>query len=170
MSTSQNTRQGQPIFLCDAMLGTLARWLRFFGFDTLYPQPGKADRELAAIAEEGGRWLLTRDGELAARGPRTLLVRSADLDDQLVEVFARLDQRPEVSLDQSRCSECNACLVEASKAEVESTVPPHVAATAPRFRRCEGCGRVYWPGSHGYRILGRMAVVLARLGEGAGNP
>ena len=170
MSTNQNTRQGQPIFLCDAMLGTLARWLRFFGLDTIYPQPGMEDRELAAIAEEGGRWLLTRDGELAARGPRTLLVRSADLDGQLVEVLGRLDLRPEVNLDRARCSECNGSLTEVTRAEVESTIPPHVAATAPRFRRCEGCGRVYWPGSHGDRILSRMAAVLARLGDGTGNP
>ena len=27
-----------PRFLCDHMLGSLARWLRFLGYDTLYPE------------------------------------------------------------------------------------------------------------------------------------
>ena len=31
--------------LCDHMLGSLARWLRFMGYDTAYPPPGP-DREL----------------------------------------------------------------------------------------------------------------------------
>ena len=31
--------------LCDQMLGSLARWLRFMGYDTAYPEPGP-DRTL----------------------------------------------------------------------------------------------------------------------------
>ena len=152
-----------PLFLCDAMLGSLARWLRFFGFDSVFLEPGPEDRVLAEQARVEGRWLLTRDRELASAGPRTMLVGADDLEDQLIEVFGRLELRPDATLENARCSECNGDLVDVTREEVAEVTPPHVLATAPRFRRCAGCQRVYWPGSHGDRILERMAAVVQRL-------
>jgi uncharacterized protein with PIN domain len=43
---------------------------------------------------------------------------------------------------------------------VEHRVPPFVAATAPRFRVCPGCGRVYWPGTHADRIARRLDTLF----------
>jgi len=153
----------QPRFLCDAMLGSLARWLRFFGFDSVYLEPGPEDRVLEEQARTEGRWLLTRDRRLASVGPRTMLVRADDLEEQLIEVFGRLDLRPDSTLEMARCSECNGELVEVTGKEVSDVVPPHVLATAPHFRRCTSCRRVYWPGSHGDRILERMTAVVSKL-------
>jgi len=152
-------------FVCDAMLGSLARWLRLFGFDAVYA--GSEDDELIARAREEERWLLTRDRELASRGPRTLLVRAESLEDQLVEVFHRLDLRPAPTLDGARCPRCNGVLEELSSRAAEPLVPPFVARTAPRFRRCAACGAIYWPGSHSGRIVARMERVAARTGEPA---
>jgi len=145
------------------MLGSLARWLRFFGYDAAFLEPGLEDRLLAEQARNEGRWLLTRDRELASAGPRTMLVRADELEEQLSEVFNRLGLRPEATLEHARCGECNGVLEEVSKDEVSHVTPPHVLATAPRFRRCSGCGRVYWPGSHGDRILERMEIVVRTL-------
>jgi uncharacterized protein with PIN domain len=145
------------------MLGSLARWLRFFGFDTTYLEPGVPDQVLSQTARSEERWLLTRDRELSSVGPRTLLVRNEKLDDQLVEVFSRLALRPSATLERSRCGECNGVLQEVAREEVAPVLPPFVLATAPRFRRCTGCGRVYWPGTHGARILSRMRAVVQRL-------
>jgi uncharacterized protein with PIN domain len=147
------------------MLGSLARWLRFFGYDAVFLEPGPEDRVLEEQARAEGRWLLTRDRKLASVGPRTMLVRADDLEDQLLEVFVRLGLRPDPSLERARCSECNGELLEVSREDVAEVAPPHVLATAPRFRRCTGCGRVYWPGSHGERILERMESVVQRLDE-----
>lgn len=158
-----------PTFLCDAMLGSLARWLRFFGYDTGFLGPEVADSEVAERARGEGRWLLTRDHELAAVGPRTLLVRSEDVESQLVEVFGRLGLAPRAGLEGSRCSECNGELEPAERAELREQVPPYVLATAERFRRCPGCGRVYWPGTHTERIVRTMAAVVERL-EAEGGP
>ena len=158
-----------PTFLCDAMLGSLARWLRFFGYDTGFLGPELPDEEVAERARDEGRWLLTRDRELAAVGPRTLLVRSEDVESQLVEVFDRLGLRPGSGLEASRCSECNGELAPAGRDELSELVPPYVLATAERFRRCAGCGRVYWPGTHTERILRTMAAVVERL-EAGGRP
>ena len=153
----------RPRFLCDAMLGSLARWLRFFGFDTVFLEPGPEDRVLAEQANAEDRWLLTRDRELASVGPRTMLVRSEGLEDQLLEIFGRPDLRPEARLGNARCSECNSEIEDVSRDEVAKIVPPHVLATAPRFRRCTGCLRVYWPGSHGEKILERMKLIVRTL-------
>ena len=152
-----------PRFLCDAMLGSLARWLRFFGYDAVFLEPGPEDRFLAEQARNESRWLLTRDRDLATAGPRTMLVRGDELEDQLLEVFGRLGLRPEANLEHARCGECNGTLEEVSKDEVSDVAPPHVLATAPRFRRCTGCSRVYWPGSHGDRILERMTHIVEKL-------
>jgi uncharacterized protein with PIN domain len=145
------------------MLGSLARWLRFFGYDAAFLEPGPEDRLLAERARAEDRWLLTRDRDLAAVGPRTVLIRSEGLEAQLVEVFSRLDLRPEATLEHARCGECNGVLAEASREEVAGVTPPHVLATAPRFRRCAGCGRVYWRGSHSERILERIKKVVGSL-------
>ena len=155
---------GRPRFLCDAMLGSLARWLRFFGYDALFPKPGPEDRLLARRAKEEGRWLLTRDCELAAAGPRSMMVRARALGEQLIEVFGRLGLQPAATLENARCGECNGVLEDVMREEVAEAVPPHVLATARRFRRCCGCGRVYWPGSHSEGILERMETVIRRLG------
>ncbi len=152
-----------PRFLCDAMLGSLARWLRLFGFDCLFSL--EEDSVLVETAAREGRWLLTRDRELAARGPRTLLVRSETLEDQLVEVFGRLGIEAEPTLEGARCAACNGPLKDAARKEVAAGVPPFVARTAPRFRRCTLCGRVYWPGTHTARILERMRRVVDRTGS-----
>lgn len=150
-------------FLCDAMLGSLARWLRFFGFDATYLSPGVADTVLVELARSQARWLLTRDRELAAAGPRTLLVRTDRLDDQLVEVLSRLSLRPDANLKHARCGECNGVLQPVDREEVAVLIPPYVLASAARFRRCESCGRVYWPGSHSARIIARMQTCIDRL-------
>ena len=164
MTANLSDPVGRPRFLCDAMLGSLARWLRFFGYDALFLLPGPADHELARRAKEEGRWLLTRDCELAAAGPRSMMVRAQALEEQLIEVFGRLGLRPAATLDNARCGECNGALEDVTREEVAKAVPPHVLATAPRFRRCGRCRRVYWPGSHSGGILERMEAVIQRLG------
>lgn len=145
------------------MLGSLCRWLRFFGVDSEYVGVEADDDEVAGRAEADGRWLLTADRELASRGPKTLLVRSVDLEDQLVEVLGRLPIDVKPDLHRSRCSRCNGRLVEQGRNDVEADVPPYVFKTAESFKRCLRCRTVVWPGTHGSRIVRRMERVAARV-------
>jgi len=132
--------------LADGMLGRLAKWLRLLGYDTAYDNAA-TDPELARRARAEGRVLLTRDRELSARrGLRTLLIQSEVLEEQVREVQDALGSPPHPPL--SRCAECNAVLEPVSPAEVADRVPPYVLRTQTEFRRCSGCGRIYWPGSH----------------------
>jgi len=151
-----------PRFLCDAMLGSLARWLRLMGFDAAF-EADLPDAALARRAAAEGRWLLTRDRELAAAGPRTVLIRSEGLEDQLVETFTRLGLVPDPRLVGTRCAACNGTVRPVAREAVAGRVPPFVMATAEAFRACEGCGRVYWRGSHVTRIEERIARIAGRL-------
>ena len=158
-----DTYADRPRFLCDAMLGSLARWLRLCGYDCLYLGTEPEDAELARIAREEGRWLLTRDRELAAAGPKTQMVDSGTLEAQLAEVLDRHRLPPPEDLDDSRCSDCNGVLEEVTAEQVAASVPAYVLSTAERFRRCRGCARVYWPGTHGEQIHVRFARVRHRM-------
>jgi uncharacterized protein with PIN domain len=137
------------------MLGTLAKWLRLLGYDTAYDNVA-ADAELARRARSEGRVLLTRDRELAGRrGLRTVLVQSEVLEEQVQEVQAALGPPPDPAL--SRCAVCNTELESIAPADVASRVPPYVLWTQSDFRRCPGCGRVYWPGTHVEGMRGQLA-------------
>lgn len=161
-------------FLCDAMLGSLCRWLRLFGYDAEYGGVRLTDSEILIRAAGHGRLLVTRDRELASIGPRTMLVRSSGLEDQLVEVFSRLSLDPAPTLEHSRCTVCNGVLEDVTRGAVAGLVPPYTWRTAPRFRQCILCARVYWPGTHGDRIVARLQRVVLRLrpsdaGDRGGN-
>lgn len=140
-------------FLCDHMLGSLARWLRFMGYDTAYPSPGP-DRELVARVRAEGRILLTRDKELAARVSGAVQVRSGDLEQQIREVASVLQLRLEDPL--SRCSLCNEVLIPVSLDEVRGLVPEGVRSRHQEFWRCPSCNRIYWQGSHWDKMVERL--------------
>jgi uncharacterized protein with PIN domain len=142
-------------FVADAMLGTLAKWLRILGYDTLF-DPALDDHQLARLARAEGRVLLTRDRALARRrGMRALLIESEQLDDQIEQVLAELELEPERSF--SRCPVCNEPLVPMAQQEAREKVPAYVARTHKRFKSCPGCGRVYWRGTHWQRMDRRLA-------------
>jgi len=139
--------------LCDHMLGSLARWLRFMGHDTAYPNVME-DRALIAKAREEGRILVTRDRELAGRFDGAVQVRSDDLEEQIREVAAVLPLRVLDPL--SRCSLCNSTLEPVPRDTVRDAVPEGVFARHDAFHRCPSCGKVYWQGSHWGKMIERL--------------
>ena len=155
-------------YLCDHMLGTLARWLRLLGYDTAYPQ-ALDDNELLELAESEGRVLLTRDRELAMRsGPGGLYVVSVELDTQIIQVLTEL--RPEARDPMSRCSVCNGTLIETSREAARSAVPEGVWERQERFWRCPSCNRHYWRGTHWERMRPKIEEYAALRGEGQRRP
>jgi uncharacterized protein with PIN domain len=147
-------------FVVDAMLGTLAKWLRILGYDAIY-DPGLDDYPLMRLARAENRVLLTRDRELAQRrGVRTLLIESQVLDEQLQQVVSELNLEPTPSF--SRCPVCNGALAPLDRQVARSLVPAYVAKTQERFRRCPGCGRVYWQGSHWQQIEERLEALQSK--------
>lgn len=142
------TAANAPPLLIDAMLGSLARRLRWLGYDAEYRRD-LADAEMMRIARQEGRVLVTRDRELAGRrgwaGSRGSLYLAGDtLDEQVKAIIAALGPPP----GPSRCTVCNGDLLPLDPAEAAALVPPYVGATQTEFARCQRCGRVYWPGTH----------------------
>ena len=149
-------------FIADRMLGTLTRYLRFMGYDTVSANGfaggnAKEDTLLLTLAVEDGRILLTRDTELAARGKeRAVLITSDKVTEQVQQLIDRglIVRR----LMMSRCSLCNTVLRAATQEETGS------ADYAPRNRHglffywCERCSKLYWNGSHGRHISEMIGI------------
>ena len=91
MSVSDKHPAGEePRFLADVMLGSLAKWLRILGYDTVYDNR-IADDHLIGRCRAEQRTALTRDVKLAQRLKSGILfINSEDLSDQLVEVLGFL--------------------------------------------------------------------------------
>jgi uncharacterized protein with PIN domain len=161
-------RAGEPVraprLAADAMLGRLARWLRLLGFDVFW-QAAIDDAELVRRAIEQERVLLTRDRGLAEafRVSDLLVLRAEQPEAQLREVCAALDLERHFR-PFTRCSLCNRQLVEVSPDSLNGEVPERILREQSHFRRCTGCGRVYWRGSHTDRLLERVARALERPG------
>lgn len=155
-------------FIADSMLGKLARWLRAAGYDTTY-DPFIADRELLRQARAEARIILTRDSRmLEVRDiPPYLFIKDDYLEEQLAQVVQELGLEPNDADFVSRCLECNSLLEEIPKSEVASLVPPYVFEKQNNFRRCPGCERIYWGGTH----VPRLKAKIRRLfGQRVGDP
>jgi uncharacterized protein with PIN domain len=143
--------------LADSMLGSLGRWLRLLGYDTVTAQH-EPDAVLVRWARAEDRIVLTRDQHLAnQRGIEALLITSDNLDEQLLQVARQLPLPP--PRPGTRCPRCNAPLHEASNSAVEESVPSYVLHTQSAFQRCRGCQRVYWRGTHWASIAAKARLI-----------
>jgi hypothetical protein len=157
----KHSKDTEPRFIADRMLGTLTRYLRFMGYDTtsangLAEGNTKEDTLLLELSIQEHRILLTRDAELARRGnDRAVLIRSEDVMDQLQQLveLSLIERR----VTMSRCSLCNTPLREAFECEIAG------ADYAPKdwrglsFNWCDQCKKLYWNGSHGRKLEERIS-------------
>lgn len=142
-------------FVADIHLGRLARYLRLFGFDTLYDNNSDPESLVEASVRQG-RVLLTRSTRLLNNNAitRGILVREIDPRMQLKATFQRLDLYAEVR-PFSRCLCCNGVVEPISKNEVAHRLPSRVRASYQVFSLCSSCHRVYWKGIH-FKRMGRF--------------
>jgi uncharacterized protein len=143
----------QPAFLCDEMLGGLARWLRAAGYDTRTAELGSDDGSLVACAIGEGRILLTRDSKMLER--RGAWRHVVILYGQSTDAWAE-EMRVKLRIAWwhapfTRCLLCN------------TSLEPHPAGE--RLTWCPRCSKLYWPGSH----TRRMADCLKRW-QGENQP
>jgi uncharacterized protein with PIN domain len=141
-------------FITDASLAGLARWLRLLGFDTVvYPEA--AGRPMLRLAAREGRIVLTRRRDLLDRqySGRVELVPAQDVGSQLHHVVAELALEISPQRMLGICLSCNRKLVAVGREEVRDRVPPYVFETCGDFNRCDGCGKIFWKGTHVRRAL-----------------
>ena len=148
-------------FLSDSSLGRLSKWLRILGYDTIYHR-GAADRSFLRRAEKEVRVVLTRRKDVLKKnhsGP-IVFVESDRMEDQIVEVLAKLGLEPTPEKFFTICLECNAPLKKVEKGEVRPEIPDYVYESQQDFRRCPGCGRIYWSGTHRERVMKTLEKLL----------
>jgi uncharacterized protein with PIN domain len=150
------------------MLGSLARKLRIFGFDTEYLVDADDDRVLARGIEQG-RVILTADRELYKRivknGARGVLVDGAgDLED-MAHVLSKLGLALADARMGSRCAACNGLLEQVARKDVQD-VPPSILERQSQFYKCKSCGKVYWEGGHMAKMSAFAEQLRARLAKG----
>jgi len=142
-------------FIADMMLGRLARWLRLYGYDTLYGI--EDDDEILRVARAENRVLLTRDSGLAERarklGIGAILLNSNSLEGQIEELRHFGLEFRELFPASARCPKCNGQISPVKKEEVKDRVPESVYERYDEFYVCENCGQIYWPGRQWREML-----------------
>jgi len=145
-------------FLCDQMLGTLAKWLRIYGFDTYFANSEISDDELLKISKDEDRILLTRDKKLVQRAHKenikNIEIKTTDVNEQLKIVLKDLTIDKNKVL--SRCILCNSVIDEIKKKDVDGKVPERVFETNEEFWFCKKCNKIYWKGSHYENMIEKM--------------
>jgi uncharacterized protein with PIN domain len=157
-------------FWAEATLGKLAKWLRLLGFDTCYcPGVRMADVDEECLRH---RIVLTKTRQIAERFVDRPMVHIHENrpEDQVREVVSALGLDRSDLKPFSRCLRCNQKTRPVSREQVQGNVPDYVWQTADRFTTCQGCGRIYWAGSHTERALGRIRSLFGEEGPGDDTP
>lgn len=140
-------------FVVDTMLGKLARWMRILGYDTIYYHEIDENKILRGIRE--GRIFLTRNNKWKRLVPQDQLVFIGHNDpkNQIKEVMAGLNLRPDPDIILERCTICNQKLDDTPADEAEAKIPEYVLNRYKKFLRCPVCNRIYWGGTHREKMI-----------------
>ena len=159
-SAMREKPQPNPKFIVDAMFGSLARWLRFLGYDTWFCATQTDDEILDRV---DARVLLTRDKELIRRalnrGFTVLNPGYHSIRSMLQKLHEDLDITFVADPLVSRCPECNSLLKTVTRQEVIDKVPSESFKRHNTFWQCKNkkCQKVYWQGRHWARIKNTLA-------------
>jgi len=156
-------------FVADGHLGKLTRNLRLLGFDVAYSSRAD-DWDLLDVMARENRALLTRDRRLLMHSivRHGYCPRSQIADEQTAEVLRRFNLVGLIA-PFTRCLRCNAALQDASKAEVIEDLEPLTKIYYDQFRRCPGCGQIYWAGSHFQKLEKWIESIQSRLAGKCGD-
>ncbi len=125
------------------MLGRLAKWMRLLGFDTLYYRDTDGKTIIYQSRKEN-RTILTRSKVLAEKYTDLILIDSEHLEEQLKQMIKLVGTCHPFSL----CPVCNTKTEKAEKEVVKNDVPAYVFEIHNDFKKCPGCGRIFWKGTH----------------------
>jgi len=140
-------------FAADRALGTLAKWLRILGYDTVYESDSSSKSFFENLEDD--RILLTRTRKIRKKFAvhRTVFITSNYLVDQLKQVVDEIGINPSDIRPFSRCTQCNFTIAEVKKEEVYGRVPDYIWETHDTFNECSQCRRIYWSGTHSVRSM-----------------
>jgi len=147
-------------FLADAMLGKLARFLRIFGYDTIYasdlidhyqvnPVPDKKINEYAVWSN---RIVITKDLQFYIKiKENAILLEGEGVYNYLNQLKRKLNLDYDFTMEKTRCSACNAMLKKVNnKNSIEEFVKFETFKNYNEFFQCTNkrCQKVFWNGPH----------------------
>jgi uncharacterized protein with PIN domain len=147
-------------FLVDSMLGKLARFLRIFGYDTLYandlvdffkldPVP---DKKLLAFAKNTNRFVITKDYPFyKSLADNAIYLRGEGVYNYLIQLKKNLGLNFKFNIQNARCSICNSKMKKVEeKSDIKHLIPQETFIQNNDFYQCLNfhCKKIYWKGSH----------------------
>ncbi|MBY9016820.1 MAG: DUF5615 family PIN-like protein [Candidatus Lokiarchaeota archaeon] len=147
-------------FLVDAMLGKLARFLRIFGYDTVYandlieyyninPVP---DNNLKEYAQSTNRIVITKDLPFYKDiMDNAILLEGEGVYSYLNQIKQKLKMQLNFNIQNARCSTCNSLLQEVTnKILIKNLVKHETFLNYNEFFQCVNptCRKVFWNGPH----------------------
>jgi len=147
-------------FICDSMLGKLAKLLRMCGFDTIYIRGGLTPENIKEF-EDSGRIVLTRNTKFKKYSGK-LTIFFPDNDNPLLQlkmVLEKFSLKDKINF-LSLCMECNVPIVKINRDQVRGKVPFYVFDTHEEFFYCPSCKRYYWEGTHVERMREKLKGVI----------
>ncbi|MFW9900191.1 MAG: DUF5615 family PIN-like protein [Candidatus Thorarchaeota archaeon] len=147
-------------FLVNSMCGRLARFLRIFGYDTVYAndlidyfnQDPVPDEKLIDYAKKNGRFIITKDYVLYKHYlEKSIFLNGKGIYNYLKQLNKKLGLNFQFNLKQARCSICNSQLKRIeNKNLIKSLVLEETFNNYEEFYQCSNlqCKKVYWQGSH----------------------
>jgi len=135
------------------MLGTIARKLRIWGFDTLYIKH-IGDEKILEKGKNENRIILTKDKvffqKILRENCRVIFFDSKNTEvDNLLKIFTLCKiNRISFDLFNSRCALCNSKLKRISIKQSYMNIPEKVKKSTSIIYNCENCKKLYWEGSH----------------------
>ncbi|MDB6109089.1 MAG: hypothetical protein JWR69_839 [Pedosphaera sp.] len=149
---------GSLVFLCDAGLGGLARWLRAAGYEAIWI-PDIDDDELLREGARRQAIILTTDSMLMERRllrdgilPAVWVPPTLKMLEQLALVLGELGLKPR----ESRCMSCGGELQRVDKEAVRDRIPPRTYRWRDEFFECARCRKLFWHGTHWEKITTRL--------------
>jgi len=143
-------------FVCDVMLGKLAKYLRILGFDAIYLRDVDLLRQYARD-EDPPLFLTRRQKRFAYK--KTTYITSENVWEQVKEIRKLIKPFINSKSVLGRCINCNLLLVDVEKESIEHRVPEFVFHTYDSFKMCPQCQRVYWAGTHTEKMAQLIAAV-----------
>jgi uncharacterized protein with PIN domain len=147
-------------FLANSMLGKLARFLRIFGYDTVYandlvelykvdPVP---DHLLIDYAKKNERIIITKDYPLyMSYKENSIFLEGEGIYNYLRQLEKDNGLNFKFNLTKARCSVCNSILERIVKKDsIRKLVLRETYNNYNEFYQCSNilCKKVYWQGSH----------------------
>ena len=129
-------------FLVDAMLGRLARFLRIFGYDTLYANDLEkkygiipiSDKRLLEYALKDGRIIITRDNLFHKKaGDHSIYLTGVGIYNYLAQLKQKIDLNFNFDMNHARCSVCNSPL---EKIQDKERIKHELTTNLFRYRFC----------------------------------